>query len=252
MADEVADVLRRMILVGDLTPGQRMTQDELATMLNVSTTPVREALLKLSASGLIEASPNRFFRVAQTTPDDVRDTYWVHAALAGELTRRACERQDQALLNTLRDIERSYQHAVDSADGPTMSETNWRFHRAINQAAASPRLVFMLKVTIRFIPDDLYADIESWGTTSVDSHRNILAAFDERDADAAQTAASEHVLEAGELLVQHLGARGFWRATDDGVVEASTTINSASVGMDSHRRSAAWTTPRGTSTDETS
>ena len=214
MSDEVAETLRRMILVGDLAPGQRATQDELAEMLQVSTTPVREALLKLSAAGLIEASPNRYFRVVHTTQDDVRDTYWIHATLAAELTRRACERRTDKLTQTLVDLEERYTQGVAAGDAAEMNEANWLFHRAINVAAEAPRLVFMLKSTLRFIPDDLYAEIESWGTTSIEAHQEIIAAFTTGDADAAGVAASRHVLEAGELLVEQLANRGFWADTD--------------------------------------
>ena len=63
MAEQVADLVRNMILVGDLRPGQRVTHDELAARLNVSTMPVREALLRLSYEGLIVGKANRSFHV---------------------------------------------------------------------------------------------------------------------------------------------------------------------------------------------
>ncbi|TMK43705.1 MAG: GntR family transcriptional regulator, partial [Actinobacteria bacterium] len=59
MPDAVVSALRRMILVGELAPGSRATQDELAQRLGVSTMPVRKALLQLAAEGLIEVSPRR-------------------------------------------------------------------------------------------------------------------------------------------------------------------------------------------------
>jgi DNA-binding GntR family transcriptional regulator len=198
-----------MILVGDLRPGQRLTQDNLANVLGVSITPVREALLKLAAYGLVEASPNRYFRVAQTSPEDVRDTFWIHAALAAELARRACERRDDALLESLHEADRLFVDAVEAGDGDATTETNWTFHRLINMAADSPRLLFGLKATLRFIP------VEGWGKESATPHGDILAAFDNGDPAAAGAAAYQHVVDAGELLVHYLAARGFWRPQDD-------------------------------------
>jgi len=74
MSDEVADVLQQMIIDNRLAAGQKITQDELAKMLNVSTMPVREALLKLAAIGLVDAAPNRSFRVVNSTKEDARDS----------------------------------------------------------------------------------------------------------------------------------------------------------------------------------
>src|SRR3981189_2012694 len=85
-SDEVADVLQQMILANRLSSGQKITKDELAKMLGVSTMPVREALLKLAAIGLVDAAPNRSFRVTNSTKEDTRDSYWMHSVLAGELT----------------------------------------------------------------------------------------------------------------------------------------------------------------------
>src|SRR4051794_30349776 len=97
LTDEATSDLRRMILVGELRPGQRATQDELATLLDVSTMPVREALLRLVNEGFIETSPNRYYRVAPITKDDINDIYWMHSMLAGELTARACKNQTPEL-----------------------------------------------------------------------------------------------------------------------------------------------------------
>ena len=70
-------------------------------MLGVSTMPVREALLKLAALGLVEASPNRSFRVVNSTKEDTRDSYWMQSVLVGELTRRACTLEGPKLVPEL-------------------------------------------------------------------------------------------------------------------------------------------------------
>ncbi|MCD4536481.1 GntR family transcriptional regulator [Nocardioides sp. cx-169] len=210
LADTVASTLRDLILVGELEPGRRMTQDELAKMLDVSTMPVREALLKLSSQGLIEASPNRSFRVIRTTRKDVEDTYWQHAALAGELTRRACENRSGPFLKTLAELETAYETAVESGHPADITSANTEFHRVINKAAASPRLVFMLNVTLGFIPGALYSEIPEWGALSVNAHRMILSAMTAGYAKAADQAASEHVHEAGRLLIAVLEERGLF------------------------------------------
>jgi DNA-binding GntR family transcriptional regulator len=199
-----------MVLHGELKSGQRITQDDLAAMLGVSTMPVREALLKLTAVGLIEATPTRSFRVARTSVDDIRDAYWAQSSLAGELTRRACVREGAELAERLRALESVYVAALDASDGRSLEAANWAFHRAINRAADAPKLLFILKTTLRFIPGDLYAEISGWGQRSERSHLDIIDAIARGECDAAADAARDHVLEAGEQLIAHFSTRGYW------------------------------------------
>lgn len=207
---EVAGILRDMILSGDLTPDRPVTQDELARMLGVSTMPVREALLKLAAEGFVEVSPNRAFRVAPISREDVHDVYWMHATLAGELTRRACQNQTPELVERLRALEREYKKAVKNGDADAAERTNWELHKTINEAAASPKLMLILRSTLRFIPRGFYGLVPGWGPLGQRGHQEILRAFEAGDAGAAAGAAEAHVSEAGELLTQFFTSRGYW------------------------------------------
>jgi DNA-binding GntR family transcriptional regulator len=210
LAVEVAEVLRDMILGGDLTPDRHLTQDELARMLGVSTMPVREALLRLAAEGFVEVSPNRAFRVAPISREDVQDIYWMHATLAGELTRRACRNRTPELLAKLRAQEQEYTAAIAAGDADTAERANWELHRVINLAAASPKLLLILRATLRFIPRGFYALVPGWGPLGQRGHDEILGAFEAGDEHAAERAAAAHVREAGELLTQFFTSRGYW------------------------------------------
>lgn len=210
LAVEVADRLREMILTGALSSGSRTTQDELARMLGVSTMPVREALLRLAAEGFVHAEPNRSFTIVATTREDVQDVYWMHATLAGELTRRACARADDALVATLRERAARCREVAGSGDPELLEEANWDFHRAINRAARAPKLLVILRATLRFIPRGFYGLLPAWTPTSEAGHEAILEAFERRDPEAARAAAEQHVRDAGELLVELFTARGYW------------------------------------------
>lgn len=218
-ADQVSDILRTMILTGEIAPGWRMTQDQLAGVLGVSITPVREALLRLSTLGLIEATRGRSFRVAETTPDDVRDVFWEHASLAAELTRRSCARRSDELVTALRACRHAYEQAVRADDLDAMTTAEWEFHRTIYRAAGSPRLLFMLRTTLGFIPHGLFSQIEGWGERSVAAHTMITSAIEAGYGDSAAHAASGHIREAGELLVELLEARGYWGEPAEQAVE---------------------------------
>ncbi len=210
LAVEVADVLREMILVGELAPGQRTTQDELAQRLDVSTMPVREALLRLASEGFVEAAPNRSFAVARTSRRDIQDVYWMHAIVAGELTRRACERMDDELLGRVRRRAEAFSAALHAADDQALEQANWRFHQEINRAADAPKLLLVLRTTLRFIPRGFYALLPAWGHVSEQGHARIVEALGRRDPDAARAAAEEHVREAGDLVIELFSAKGYW------------------------------------------
>jgi DNA-binding GntR family transcriptional regulator len=214
LAVEVAENLRDMILTGELRAGARMTQDELARLLGVSTMPVREALLRLAAEGFVDVSPSRSFSVVPTTRDDVRDVFWMHATLAGELTRRACAKAGDELLAELRDAEERFLDAKRPGDAAGMDRANWEFHRAVNVAAGSPKLLRVLRSTLRFIPQGFYGLVPEWGGASEHGHEAILEAFASRDPEAAGEAAARHVEEAGEILIRFFTNSGYWTRPD--------------------------------------
>lgn len=210
LSDEVAATLRDMILVGELVPDRRVSQEELASQLGVSVTPVREALLRLAAEGFVRASPNRAFSVTRSTPQDTRDVYWMHAVLSAELTRRACLRADDELIACLRRHRDDYAEAVRLGDVAAMDLSNWRLHRAINLAADAPRILAALATTLRFIPKGFYGLDPAWGASSLPGHDRILDALEERDPARAAEAAEVHVREAGETLMKLFSEKGHW------------------------------------------
>jgi DNA-binding GntR family transcriptional regulator len=210
LSQEVARRLRTMILTGHLPSGVRTTQQELARQLGVSTMPVREALLRLATEGFVEAIPNRSFTVVRTTSEDLRDVYRVHAILAGELARRACAKADDDFRQLLKARETSFRELLTGHDPAAQDACNWEFHRLINEAAESPKLMLMLRTTLRFIPSGFYELIPEWKQISGTGHQEILMAFLASDPDAASKAAASHVRAAGEVLLNHFPNSGYW------------------------------------------
>jgi DNA-binding GntR family transcriptional regulator len=206
LGSAVAERLRDMILMGELPPGRRTTQGELARALGVSTMPVREALLTLAAEGFVEFAPGRSFKVSVTSRDDIRDVYWMHAVVAGELTRRACASADDAFVERLRELACS----CSTSDADAAAAANWRFHEAINRRADAPKLLLVLRTTLRFIPHRFYALVPEWRPMSDEGHAAIVVAFCRRDVESAGRIAEEHVRQAGGLLIELFSGHGYW------------------------------------------
>ena len=202
VTDQVADSLRRQIIRRELEPGVRITQDELAKNLGVSTMPVREALLRLTAEGLISASPNRSFNVVSTTADDIRDLFWVHGILAGELTRRAARSVDPEFLQRLTAHHKAYLVALEREDQDQMYSTNWTFFHDLYEQAASPKLALVLRNTLRFFPD-FGAGIPTWFDVATRQQKQVLAALRKGDGEKAAAAIVDGLKDAVELYLKH-------------------------------------------------
>ncbi|MHB1720510.1 MAG: GntR family transcriptional regulator [Acidimicrobiales bacterium] len=208
LSDEVQRVLRRMILIGEIEPG-RTSQDQLARLLGVSATPVREALLRLEAEGFVERSPNQSVRVLEMTPEDLADIYEAHAYLMGALARRACVKASPEMVARLRlYVTRSEEIGLATpSQSDQLEALNWQFHAVINAAAASPKMLQLLKVSTRYIPEGFYSLLPEWSCQAQVDHKLMLQAIADRDPTAAQAAAMDHVRQAGSLLVAQFQAR---------------------------------------------
>jgi DNA-binding GntR family transcriptional regulator len=214
LAEQVANALRNMILTGELRPGARNTQEELAERLQVSTMPVREALLRLTYEGFVDTQPNRSFRVAPMSRQDLYDIYWMNSVVIGELTARATERADSRLIDQLRENHAQRLGLGVEGIGPEIEMLNTEFHRLINHAAASPKLSLVLRNMLRFVPEHFFELAPSWYASSICSHEEILEAIGRGDASAAREAAERHVREAGAMLADFFNDQGFWTVPD--------------------------------------
>lgn len=198
--------IRDRILSGRLLPGARLVEVDLAAELNVSRTPVREALRRLSAEGLIEMLPNRGATVRSWTDGELYDNYESRAELESLAAARAAERFDVAALVVLERLcmEMEACGVVPDRDGrDRLTELNTEFHDTIRHAANSPTLTSMIhglaqlplmRATFhRYSREDL--------ERSRSHHREMLAAFRLGDRDWAAAITKAHVLAARASLM---------------------------------------------------
>lgn len=207
MTDTAADRLRRLIVTRELAPGQRIRQAELADMLGVSTMPIREALLRLVAEGMVHAESNRSFSVANTTEDDIRDIYWMHATFAGELTARAWDHKTPELIEVLAQHHASYKQALSGGKFDALSDVNWQFHAAINRAAAAPTIVRALSSTLHYFPS-LREEVADWPDLAASWQSGVLAQFESGDREGARAVAVSSIQRAAELFILSIWSPG--------------------------------------------
>jgi DNA-binding GntR family transcriptional regulator len=193
--------LRDRILTGRLPAGARLDLDQVTREFGTSRTPVREALLELSFEGLVVVAPRSGITVVGITPEDAVDNFAVLATLSGKAAEWATERITDAQLTELRDL------AGAIVDADDVVAANWRFHRAVNQAAGSPRLLTYLRQAVRVVPASYFELMPEQEVRSEAEHAALLDAIGRRDGAAARTIAEAHVLDAGAALGDWLRAR---------------------------------------------
>jgi DNA-binding GntR family transcriptional regulator len=155
---------------------------------------VREALLELSYEGLVTVTPRSGITVIGITPEDAVDNFAVLAALAGKAAEWATTRITGPQLDELHRLA----DAV-TEDGDVV-EANRRFHRAVNVAAGSPRLLTYLRQAVRVVPVSYFALFPEQGRRSRVEHSELLDAIGSGYAPLARSIAEAHVLAAGAAL----------------------------------------------------
>jgi DNA-binding GntR family transcriptional regulator len=191
------DRIRALILSGDVAPGTRLGQVDLAERLGVSRTPVREALRRLTGEGLVEFQDQRGFRVADIAIDDVVRRLEVRLLLEPGAARLAAERateEDLELLAAAIERERRARSAVAAHDASR------EFHLLIAAATHNRELVgaiealWLIEVGRRLLARRRAAP--AWQAHDVEEHEAILAALRKRDAALAGRLMDEHVRDA--------------------------------------------------------
>ena len=208
MADDVARFVRTRIFNGTYVAGAYIRLDQLAAELGISVTPVREALFELRAEGLLDQQPRRGFVVLPVTDRDITDVSNVQAHVGGELAARAALHITDEQLRELEAIHDQLVEAYGDDDSDRAVRLNHDFHRAINVAAASPKLAQLMSQITRYAPESVFPTIEGWPAKSMADHRRILQALKARDEERARRAMSEHLAAGANPLIDHLVQQG--------------------------------------------
>lgn len=193
--------LRDRILTGRLPAGTRLDLDQITQEFGTSRTPVREALLELSYEGLVAVAPRSGITVLGITPEDAVDSFAVLAALSGKAAEWAAARITPETLVVLRQLAREVHDADD------VVAANWRFHRAVNQASGSRRLLVHLRQAVRAVPTSYFELFPAQERKSRADHAALLRAIGDGDGAAARLLAESHVLDAGAALGDWLRGR---------------------------------------------
>jgi len=186
IADKVYSLMRQDIVSGVFRPGERIHEKRLGAQLGISRTPIREALLRLEAEGVVVCNSRRSYNVRVLSVEDVREIYATLGILEGAAAAAVVTQLDDADLRELRQFNRQMATAAANGDWQAFGLWNRRFHE-----------VFLLKLDNRTLRDTcnlvrgpLYIfpiprqTSSAWLRKSVAEHRAIIRLVEARDAEA--------------------------------------------------------------------
>jgi DNA-binding GntR family transcriptional regulator len=206
LTEQVYQRLLHAICAGELAPGARLTQEELAAALATSRQPVLQALRLLKKDGFVIEAGRRGLQVAPLEPQVIAQVYEVRAVLDGLAARRAAQAQG-ALDPTGIDVGRT---VVSGTQIGPMIDADLKFHQVIYQASGNPLIVETANQHWHHIRRAMGAVLQIVGVRRAvwDEHEAILQAINRGDADRAEQLAREHCERAGEHIVAQLTQYG--------------------------------------------
>lgn len=208
LRDVVFNTLREAILKGELRPGERLMELQLAAKLGVSRTPIREAIRMLEQEGLAVTIPRRGAEVAKMTEKDMQDVLQVREALDQLTAMIACELMTQEELEQLEKAAYAFEAAIETKDIKEIADTDMHFHDIVYEATNNPKLVNVLnnlreqmyRYRVEYLKD------EKNYPTLLKEHRQILEGFKEKNKELIAETMRKHVqnqANAVKVIIQN-------------------------------------------------
>jgi DNA-binding GntR family transcriptional regulator len=212
MRDDVFDILHKRIIAGEHRPGEWLRQEDIASQLGVSMTPVREALDLLVASGLAERVPYRGVRVIELTHEEMLDAYGLRILLEPSAARLASEAATQPQTEELKRLLIGTLELVRLEDMSRLREVSRQFHSAVVTMSGIPLLARLYGIAAAKFPDwMLYEAMFRHPEALAESlrleqqqHRAIVEAIAAHQPEAAARASLDHIFSVGKDLETYL------------------------------------------------
>lgn len=187
-------------------PGDRLRESELAEMIGVSRTPIRQALAKLESEGLATSIPTGIV-VTEPDLDMVAELYFIRELLEGTSANLAARLATNAEIAVLEELAEQHSRAAES--GESLTTTNHQFHEALYRCAHNRYIVKALAPlpqVIALLGESNFADPER-ARVSSEEHWEIVRAIQQRDPERAEKVTREHIRAAHKLRIRRLLAR---------------------------------------------
>lgn len=206
LRDVVFITLREAILKGDIEPGERLMELDLANKLGVSRTPIREAIRKLELEGLVKMAPRKGAEVAEITLEDLRDVLEVRKNLEELAVSLACKRATEEDISMVKKCHTRFIESLTTGNLTKMAEADEAFHDTIYGMTGNKRLIQI----INNLREQMYRyrlecikDVDMRNTL-VEEHAQLIDTIQKRDPESAKKIVQIHINNQEKTIVENL------------------------------------------------
>ncbi|NLO93245.1 MAG: GntR family transcriptional regulator [Clostridiaceae bacterium] len=203
LRDVIFETLRKAIVTGEIKPGERLMEVSLAEQMGVSRTPVREAIRRLEAEGLVTMTPRKGTHVSHLSIKDIMDVLEVRTVLDKLATDLAAKRIQPVQIKSLEAAHKGFINCVEknNIDGAVRKDVE--FHDIIYAASGNPRLIavatslreHVYRFRVLYMKDNLIAE------NVLNEHEEILSALRKAESQKASVLAEEHIRNQMESII---------------------------------------------------
>ncbi|WP_277585704.1 GntR family transcriptional regulator [Psychrobacillus antarcticus] len=202
---KVCRVIRQAILNGELQPGQRLVQDELANSIGVSRMPIREAFKQLETEGLIIIEPHKGAFVRTFSIDEVQEIYYLRSIFEKEAVKDSVENMNGSVISRLEELVEEMGKTSNIED---FVKINIQFHSELMSCCQMNKLKSFIENLWSGFPQHTPYLLPNQIGTSNSEHREILKAVKENDSLKAGDLISQHISRVGKGLIPIIDSKG--------------------------------------------
>lgn len=202
----IFNTLREAIIVGELKPGERLMEIQLAEKMGVSRTPVREAIRKLELEGLVNMIPRKGAHVAELSVKNIMDVLEVRSSLDGLATSLAAERMRDEDLKDLKHVLSQFANYVEKGNLQGSIKKDVEFHDIIYSSSRNDKLIQIVNNLREQVQRFRVIYMKDFGSTKdiVKEHIEIIEAIESKDAELAKKVAEKHINNQERAIIKSL------------------------------------------------
>ncbi|MEW6660944.1 MAG: GntR family transcriptional regulator [Bacillota bacterium] len=206
--EQVYDLLRNAILNGEIRPGERLLQDDLAKRFGISRMPIRDALRLLEADKLVVSVPNKGFMVSDFGEEELNDTFFVRSILEREAVLLAVPNITEEAVKALECLVQEMDQCLEERDLGKLTRLNKEFHSVIYRGVPSQCLLGIIRNLWDNFPRYAMLSTLELAEKSQEAHRAILEAIKKGDSVKASRVMENHILAAGKAYAARKELKG--------------------------------------------
>ncbi len=208
LREVIFNTLREAIIVGELKPGERLMEIQLAEKMGVSRTPVREAIRKLELEGLVEMLPRKGAHVADLSTKDIMDVLEVRSTLDGLASSLSAARITDDEIKELKHVLAQFDNFVEKNNIHGSIKKDVEFHDIIYRSSRNEKLIQISNNLREQVQRYRIIYIKDYGSSKelVKEHAEIYEAIAGRDPKAAMNSAVKHIMNQEKVIIKSIKA----------------------------------------------